>query len=255
MRDYFDRKQAVRVKRREGRKKRFKLFVMLMVLAGAAWGLRLAAVQLSRRDSFAVRNIVVHGNKALSCSDVSAQAGNLLGKACWKIDEKALIRKLMQKFPAVKKAGICAWPWGTMVISISERQPVAKLAGDPNMSIDEDGVVFPDSAARELPEIRIAGTNETGRRRGINLIMAGHGLEAGMTVDPECEDNMVLCLDNGTRVSFGNGGFDEKYRRFQELRQDLDNNGSTAAEIDLRFKDQAVATGVQPSMGPGQGGE
>jgi cell division septal protein FtsQ len=255
MRDYFDRKQAVRVKRREDRRKRFKLFIMLLLLAGAAWGLRLAFIQLSKRDFFSVRNIVVQGNNALSCSEISSQAENLIGKAFWKIDKKTLSTKLMKKYPVVRKTDIHVWPWGTMVIAISERRPVAKLAGSPEMGIDENGVVFPDSGAGELPEIRLAGTNETGRRRGINLILAGRGLEPGMTVDPGNEDNIVICLKNGTRISFGNGGFGEKYQRFQELRQDLANSGSTAAEIDLRFKDQAVATGVQSSVALGSSGQ
>ena len=62
-------------------------------------------------------------------------------------------------------------------------------------------------------------------------------------MDPGDEEDIKLRLADGTLVHFGNGNFSDKYSRLAEVLKNQENNGLKSAEIDLRFKDQAVISG------------
>ena len=175
-----------------------------------------------------------------------------IGRPFWKVDGKGINKILTQKYPAVKNTSVTAWPWGVLRLKVEERQAIAVLESDTMMAMDEEGVVFPGSFSSELPRLRLSGTSQPGRRRAINLITAAESLDRECLVDPSDEENIKLRLTDGTLVHFGNGNFSDKYSRLEEVLKTQSNNGLKAAEIDLRFKDQAVISGqvAQNQAGP-----
>jgi hypothetical protein len=118
--------------------------------------------------------------------------------------------------------------------------------------MDEEGVVFSDSFSGNLPRLRILGASQPGRHRAINLITVAANLDRECLVDPGDDEDIKLRLPDGTLVHFGNGHFSDKYYRLEEVLKTQNNNGLKSAEIDLRFKDQAVISGQVAQNQAGQ---
>jgi len=252
MKDYFDRGQALRVRKREGRKKRFRLLGALLVLAALSFGLRTGWSWILKKGALKITSIEVYGQRLVSAQDISDLVQKNLGKPFWRVDGKEINKKLTQKYPAVKNASVTAWPWGVLRLKVEERQGMAVLESDSLMAMDEEGVVFPGSFSGNLPRLRILGTSQPGRHRAINLITAAEGLDRECLVDPSDEEDIKLRLADGTLVHFGNGNFSDKYSRLEEVLKTQNNNGLKSAEIDLRFKDQAVISGQVAQNQAGQ---
>jgi cell division septal protein FtsQ len=252
MKYYFDRSQASRVRKREGRRKIFRLVAALAVLAVLALGLRAGWTWVLKKGALKITSIEVYGQRLVSVQDVSNLVKKNLGRPFWRVDEKEINRSLAQKFPAIKKASVTAWPWGTLKLKVEERRAVAVLESDLRMAIDEEGVVFPDSFSGQLPRLRISGTTPSGRHRAINLITAATELDQNCLVDPGDEEDIKLRLADGTMVHFGNGNFRDKYSRLEEVIKAQNDNGLKSSEIDLRFKDQAIVSGQVAQNQAGQ---
>jgi len=252
MKHYFDRGQALRVRKREGRKKRFRLVAVLLVLVGLAFGLRAGWTWVLKKGALKITSIEVYGQRLVPTQSITEMASGYLGQPFWKADEKAINKKLTQKFPAIKKVSITTGPWGTLRLKVEERQAIAVLESDTLMALDEEGVVFPDSFSAELPRLRILGTSQPGRHRAINLITAAPDLDRECLVDPGDDEDIKLRLPDGTLVHFGNGNSFDKYSRLKEVLKLQDTNGLKAAEIDLRFKDQAIISGQVAQNQAGQ---
>lgn len=251
MKDYFDRGQAARVRKREGRKKRFRLLAMLLILAGLAFGLKTGWNWVLKNGALRITAIETYGQNLVPVQAITGTASGCLGRPFWKADESEINKLLTQRYPAIKRAKAIAWPWGTLRLQIEERQALAVLESDGKMAVDDEGVVFPDISSGDLPRLRLLGTTQPGRHRAVNLIISAAGLTRECLVDPSNEDDIKLRLPDGTMVHFGNGNFSDKFSRLQEVLKTQDSNGLKAAEIDLRFKDQAVISGqvVQNQVG------
>jgi cell division septal protein FtsQ len=252
MKDFFDRGQALRVRKREGRKKRLRLLALLLVLSGLAVGLRAGWHWVLKKGALKITAVEVYGQRLVSSRDISSLAQSDLGRPFWRVDENGINARLTQKYPAVKKVLVTAWPWGTLRLKVVERKALAVLESDPRMAMDEEGVVFPDSSSGQLPRLRISNTTPAGRHRAINLITAAMGLGPEYLVDPGDEEDVKLRLPDGTLVHFGNGNFRDKYSRLEEVIKTQNDNGLKASEIDLRFKDQAIVTGQVAQNQAGQ---
>jgi len=252
MKYYFDRGQAGRVRKREGRKKRFRLFGLLLVLTGLAFGLRAGWSWSLKKGALKITAIEVYGQRLVPAQAITDLAQKNIGRPFWKVDGKGINKCLTQKYPAVKRASVTALPWGTLRLKVQERQALAVLESDTLMAMDEEGVVFPDSFSNVLPRIRILGTAPAGRHRAINFIISADNLDRECTVDPGDEEDIKLRLPDGTLVHFGNGNFADKYSRLEEVLKTQNSNGLKSAEIDLRFNDQAVISGqvAQNQAGP-----
>ncbi|MDO9391412.1 MAG: FtsQ-type POTRA domain-containing protein [bacterium] len=243
MKQYFDRGQALRVRKREGRKKRFRLLAVLLVMAGLAFGLRTGWTWILKKGALKITSIEVYGQRLVSAQAITEMAQRNLGRTFWKVDGKGINKSLPQRYPAIKRTSVTALPWGTLRLTVEERQAMAVLESDTLMAMDEEGVVFPGSFSGNLPRLRILGTSQPGRHRAINLITVADNLDRECTVDPGDEEDIKLRLADGTLVHFGNGNFSDKYSRLAEVLKNQENNGLKSAEIDLRFKDQAVISG------------
>jgi cell division septal protein FtsQ len=243
MKYFFDRSQASRIRKREGRKKRFRLFSLLLILIGMAFGLRAGWSWILKKGALKITAIEVYGQRLVPAQVIADLAQSNLGRPFWLVDGKGINRNLTQKLPAVKKVSVTAWPWGTLRLKVEERKAVAVLDSDPKMAIDEEGVVFSDGSSAGLPRLMILGTTQPGRHRAINLITAVGTLDRGCLVDPSDEQDIKLRLPDGTLVHFGNGNFQDKYSRMEEVIKAQNNNGLKSAGIDLRFKDQAIVAG------------
>ena len=177
MKQYFDRGQALRVRKREGSKKRFRLAAVLLVMVGLAFGLRAGWTWILKKGALKITSIEVYGQRLVSAQAITEMAQRNLGRPFWKVDGKGINKSLTQRYPAIKKTSVTALPWGTLRLTVEERQAMAVLESDTLMAMDEECVVFPDSFSGNLPRLRILGTSQPGRHRAINLITMAANLD------------------------------------------------------------------------------
>ena len=91
MKYYFDRGQAGRVRKREGRKKRFRLLGVLLVLTALSFGLRAGWSWVLKKGALKITSIEVYGQRLVSAQAITDLAQRNTGAAFleggWKRDQ------------------------------------------------------------------------------------------------------------------------------------------------------------------------
>jgi cell division septal protein FtsQ len=239
IRPYFDDSSARRVRARNRKRSVLGLVLGLIPLAGAGWLGTIAVDQAVRRGWFDLDAVTVSGNRLVSTAEVKAVARCWIGKPFWVADRGRLAAALRKRYPAVRDAGCTVWPWWTLAVTIRERDAVARIESDPSTVVSPEGVFFRDSTENGRPYLRIAGTSDIGRMRAISAVMVCPAPGADWLFDPS-DPQDIRVLAGGTVVHLGNGGFGEAWGKYREIRRDLEQNGTAASDIDLRYRDQGI---------------
>ncbi len=233
---YFDRKSAARVRRRERSRRGLWAGIWTAAVILAAGAAASAALHFRLHT---VRAISVSGEESLA-PDLRAAMEPCLGRPLWKSGAGALSEGFRRDRPAVERVRTAVLPWGVVLAEIKVRRPVARVERG-GLAVDAEGMVFnpPDGGGDALPLLRLAGSNETGRRRALTAILTAGECEAAWTIDCADQDDIKLHLPGPAVVHLGNGRFPGKWSRLREI---LRNRGADPAPciIDLRFHGQAV---------------
>lgn len=249
MSNYFDRKSTGRMQKKrqqKGRlKKFFRLVLFILAVAGGLYGYRYCLAA----GVFNIKQVNIRGSRMIAAEKVSEIAVSLNGKPFWSADYRGVAAKISKKYPAIKRADFRVWPWGIVDIIIDERKPLAELINDRSLMMDGEGVVFKaenslastsGKSKSGLPQIKTTGASSTGIWRALRLIESAPWAESDWLFDPSDEADMNLLLPGGVAVHFGNGSFEQGWKKLGEILTDLGKGNLTAREIDLRFKDQAI---------------
>jgi cell division protein FtsQ len=167
------------------------------------------------------------------------------------------------------KGTLLAQPWirdvnlrkeypDTLAVRVIERRPVAVLAGrQVEAIVDETGTVLEQwSNGGEIPTqwLRlpvIHGVEPISLRGGGSAALQrfGAALEilraASSSADPALDLDVsrwddVRVQRHGYGLRFGEGPFDEKWRRFLSVESEIERRHEGVREVDLRFPDQVV---------------
>jgi cell division protein FtsQ len=146
----------------------------------------------------------------------------------------------------------------TLSVRVTERRPVAVLAGRRVEAIvDETGTVLEEwPNGGEIPNLWsrlpvIHGVEGISLRNGDSGAVQrfGAALEvlraAPSTVEPELDLDVsqwddVRVRRNGYWIRFGEGSYDEKWRRFLSVENEIERRHEGVQEVDLRFPAQVV---------------
>ena len=145
--------------------KRFSWLTYGLVLLGCIWGSIevFKATYYRNNDAFMVNpdDIVVEGNSTipreyiLACFDITGKRNG------FKLVDSDIVQKLRQYMPILKEAKISYVTGGKVYLWVEERMPIARIAGDPLLVVDEEGVIFtytrptttfPEIGGFDLPE-------------------------------------------------------------------------------------------------------
>lgn len=239
IRPYFD-KNGARLVRSKNRKRSVRVIVLGMLFVTGAGALGTIGLrQAARRGWFDLRAISVSGNRLVPAAEIGAVTRCWLGKSVWTIDRGRLAAELRKRFPAIEDAGCIVRPWWTLMITVRERDAVARIESDPATVVSPEGVFFRDSTRTGLPLLRIAGTSDIGRMRAISAVMSCPAPRADWLFDPS-DPQDIRALADGAVVHLGNGDFSAAWSKYREIRRDLEQNGTAASDIDLRYRDQGI---------------
>lgn len=186
--------------------------------AAAPWLAGLVAVALLglvglviyRSSVFGVRSVAVRGNTLVTADQVRSAAAVRHNAPLASLDLAAVARRV-QRLPAVRQARITRdWP-STLVVTVTERTPVAVLARPDKRydEIDESGVVFRTVPARpdKLPLIAVAapGPSDPGTRTALAVLDALTGELRGLlaTLVADSPTQIRLQLRDGRQVVWG----------------------------------------------------
>lgn len=145
--------------------KRFSWLIYLLSLLIFVWGCIkvFEATYYRNNEVFMVNpdDIVVEGNSTipreyiLACFDITGKRNG------FKLVDSDIVQKLRQYMPILKEAKISYITGGKVYLWVEERMPIARIAGDPLLVVDEEGVIFtytrptttfPEIGGFDLPE-------------------------------------------------------------------------------------------------------
>jgi cell division protein FtsQ len=216
------------------------LALAVVVVASATW--------VAGSPVFRLRELRVIGARHLSQADVRRLSGLSPSTNVLWISGSDLVRRLEHN-PWVRSASIARHLPATIVVSIRERVPVARVAvpGGGFVEVSSDGVVLPARGARAAEPILVRANPPMGPApRAAALAGLGSALRAVAALPAtvrvqvssatELPDGTVtLKLERGTIVSFGDASqATEKGRVLRSLLVWSSGHGVVPATIDLQ---------------------
>ena len=228
---------------------------IVIVCALLAVAVRYAGVPFVRSIAahpvFNVRHVVVEGAQYLDSEKIIEKAGIELGVNIHEIDVEGISETLEKTFAAEDFTVFRRLP-NTLVISISERRPVALLNMKTLVGVDKNGVPLPHIGAdmvESLPIITGITTvsslsDSTVKERLLKgLSMLGHIAEDAPSVynrisevDVSNMAKMGICLvDNGLEVIIGDSDWAKKIPILDKVINEVTSREDAIKAVDIRF--------------------
>jgi cell division protein FtsQ len=268
---YLRRQNLVSVRRsRISRRLRWVLWAVGVLLPVVIAGYFLATFALTS-PSFVLsspEDIVVAGNRFVSREEVLGALGLPLtgnvkaGTNVFRISLDAR-RRLVETLPWVRTAAVTRILPHGLLVSITERTPVAfaTLGGRVSL-VDGDGMLLekPESGVFDFPVIsglenlasveerrsRLALYQEFMQQLGSEAARPGWMISEVDLSDPEDLKALLILGQQTVQVHFGHRDFLERFRSFLALLPELRKSNAKLDSVDLRYRDQIVVTPQPP---------
>ncbi len=233
-----------------------RILVGTLALAGLWTGARRIPGALASMDTFRVTHVEFHGLRFLARSEALADLDLSPDATVW-MDTKPLVRRL-EADPLVKGARVRRKIPSTLVVEVTERQPVALVPTPTLEPVDAEGVRLPIDPARHRLDLPVM-ESPVRPARGVRLLPSrsrrlaaevGHLLEADTAFHQlvsdvsEPDPNTVLARWSSPRVDFLLRPDTPPSRLKEGLVVLADaigrDPGHPPTVIDLRYADQVV---------------
>lgn len=221
-----------------------RIAVMVLVVAGAAGALA---------ATWRVTAIRVEGAEHLSPEAVLGEAG-LSGGERMLLTRFGEIEERVEGLPAVRRATVHRRLPSTIVISIRERRPVARLGGIEDLVADPEGVAFEGPSGTSLPalvgwdgEARGGARLEPPGPRVLSAFAAFPDELRAATTRIELGRELTLVLEDGTEVRFGRPvELEAKGAAASAVLRDAMGREAPLAYVDVRSPRAPVARDREP---------
>lgn len=274
---YLRRQKAVPVRRKRiSRRVRWVVFALgvLLPVGGAGYWLATFAFTSPSFVLSVPEDIVVVGNRFVLREEVLGVLGLPLtgnrraGTNVFRISLDAK-RRLVETLPWVRTAAVTRLLPHGLLVSITERTPVAfaSLGGRVSL-VDSDGMLLekPENAVFDFPVLsgleNLAGVEERRARLdlyqefmqqlGVEAPRAGWMISEVDVSDPEDLKALLILGQQTVNVHFGRKDFLERFRSFLALLPELQKSNPRLDSVDLRYRNQIVVN-PQPAVPPPAG--
>ncbi len=248
------------------------VIIVLLLLAPAPWLARRGA---SRLAFFHVRKIEVVGTRFLSPDTIAARLRVDTARSVW--DDTAPLEERALGLPQVGAVSISRKLPGTLVVTVSEKIPVAFVPGRQGLEpVDSSGAVLPIDPAIEpldLPVVdhldvpligilgqvrssnallyrRISEISREGAPGDVLLLLTTTGTATASpappphdsaSTTPDSAASRALNVPQMLRVRARVGVSVTRLTDIFPVENDLRRRGARVAELDLRYRDQVIA--------------
>lgn len=192
-------------------------------------------------DFFRVRRVEVRGTRYLRPSEVAARLALDTTRSIW-LPLDSLARRV-EGHPQVRSAEIRRWLPSTLIVEVTEYQPIALVPGKGGMrAYEESGRVLPLDPTRMPADLPIVDRPDTAVFRlladlkAVNPPMFARISEVRIAG----RDELRILLLN-VRVLALKTLVAERLDELSSVERDLARQGLVPTELDLRFKDQVIA--------------
>ena len=203
-----------------------------------------------------IEDVQFEGYKYIDKQQLQNRVEIPLGMHPDSLDTPGIIKKI-EKINYVKRADLRMEPGGTMIVHITEREPLALLvSGQRRAYVDADGVRLPQVLGR-TPDVPILyGFNTrplTDTLQSNSFKIVSRFLQdlhrrpvSDATISEiawdDSEGIVALTNENGVKLTFGRGEFDKRLRNWEAFYADVVRQKGIdhMRSVDLRFKGQIV---------------
>ena len=209
----------------------------LLVVALPLW----SPLLMRRMDFFRVRRLEIVGTRYIPASEIVARASVDTMRSVW--DPKGPIAVRVKAHPGVQRVDISRKLPGTIVITVTEYQPIALVPGPQGFRVfDERGVVLPIDPSRidvDVPVLAAADPALFTLLAGMKQSLAPlYGRVSELRRVGKRE--LLFQLDNAPVRTLSTVSL-EDLRQIEAVEDDLRKRSVRAVELDLRYKDQIIA--------------
>lgn len=238
-----------------------KIFLYALPLAGVAgvglWGWNAVTSGVRHSSLFALQEVRTAGWERPEKIKALERLRSSSGFSLIDLDLELLKGTLLAE-PWIRDVNLRKEYPDTLAVRVTERRPVAVLAGrQAEAIVDETGKVleqWPNGGEIPYPWSRLpvihgveAGSLREGDSAALQrfaaaleiLRAASSSTDQGLNLEVSRWDD-VRVQRHGYWLRFGEGRFDEKWRRFQSVENEIERRHEGVREVDLRFQDQVV---------------
>ena len=203
-----------------------------------------------------IEDIRFEGYQYINKQELQNQAEIPLGIHPDSLDTSGIIKKF-EEINYVKQAELRMEPGGTMIVHITEREPLALLAsGQRRAYVDAEGVRLPQVLGH-TPDVPIlygfktrpmTDTLQSDSFKTVSRFLQDlHQRPVSDATISEIAWNdkegiVALTNENGVKLTFGTGDFDQRLRNWEAFYADVvrQKGIDQITSVDLRFKGQIV---------------
>ena len=212
-------------------------FIVLGLGVNLAAGVALSPVT-------AVRRVRVEGAPEADRERLTLLLQSLKGVPCARVDARTVESKALEN-SELRGASLARTPFGSAVLRVARRVPVARLFGDLDTGLSADGVLYRASQLpKDLPTVnlpsnipRIGLTLGNAWRTGdvafLASLLRGLGRTEPVRIDLDAGGRVCLNIDNGTVDLGRTQDLQAKVARFRQILQKRPNLFSTVRTVVL----------------------
>jgi cell division protein FtsQ len=200
-----------------------------------------APLLLRRMDFFRVRRLEIAGTRYIATNDIVARANVDTMRSVW--DPTGPVRDRVRSHPGVETVSVSRKLPGTLVITVTEYQPIALVPGPQGFRVyDQRGVALPIDPSRVAVDAPVLAQRDTALLR----LLAGlrDSLPALYRRVSELRrvnaNELLFQLDEAPLRALGTVTLDD-LNQVQSVEADLRRRATRALELDLRYSGQIIA--------------
>ncbi|MFH1009148.1 MAG: FtsQ-type POTRA domain-containing protein [Candidatus Latescibacterota bacterium] len=235
-----------------------KVLLGALVIGAAIVSIKKAYPVVMHQPFFKLREVSVGGNQWISEDHIRSLMQAEVGQNVFSVDLAAEAERI-QKDPMVETVRLSRNLPDRILVSITEREPVAFLVRERLYGVDALGVLLPPFPPDRMPDLPIftAIGSDTTRPGGV---IRSSRLQEGIRFinemrkrDPDLieviseihlgdREGLVLCLiDGGMKVKWGWGDFERKIGPLRAALSQIPSKNRPPRLLDVRFEGQVVA--------------
>jgi len=212
-------------------------FFALIILGSPFWG----PLLLRRMDFFRVRKLEIVGTHYIATSDIVGRASVDTTRSVW--DPTGPIAGRVKAHPGVETASVARRLPGTLVITITERQPVALVSGPQGFrASDARGVALPVDLTRGLVDAPVIARPDTALLRllGEMRLVLPELYRRVSEIKRVGANELLVQLDDAPVRTLATVSLDD-LNQIPSVEADLRRRAARVTELDLRYSGQIIA--------------